>query len=68
MHGFCVLIPNYVANHVVFWLNFCRESRCFGDTFRPLKKLIVTQKGFFAGLTQYDEMRWSIPLVTTLDE
>ena len=50
MHGFCVLIPIYVANHVVFWLNFCRESRCFGDTFRPLKKLIVTQKGFFAGL------------------
>ena len=50
MHGFCVLIPNYVANHVVFWLNFCRESRCFGDTFRPLKMLIVTQKGFFAGL------------------
>ena len=50
VHGFCVLVPNYVANHVVFWSNFCRESRCFGDTFRPLKKLIVTQKGFFAGL------------------
>ena len=51
VHGFCVLVPNYVANHVVFWSNFCRESRCFGDTFRPLKKLLVTQKGFFAGLT-----------------
>ena len=50
VHGFCVLVPNYVANHVVFWSNFCRESRCFGDTFRPLKKLLVTQKGFFAGL------------------
>ena len=50
VHGFCVLVPNYVANHVVFWSNFCRESRCFGDTFRPLKKLIVTQKGFFPGL------------------
>ena len=47
VHGFCVLVPNYVANHVVFWSNFCRESRCFGDTFRPLKKLLVTQKGFF---------------------
>ena len=46
VHGFCVLVPNYVANHVVFWSNFCRESRCFGDTFRPLKKLLVTQKGF----------------------
>ena len=51
VHGFCVLVPNYVANHVVFWSNFCRESRCFGDTFRPLKMLIVTQKGFFAGLS-----------------
>ena len=51
VHGFCVLVPNYVANHVVFWSNFCRESRCFGDTFRPLKKLLVTQKGFFAGLS-----------------
>ena len=50
VHGFCVLVPNYVANHVVFWSNFCRESRCFGDTFRPLKKLLVTQKVFFAGL------------------
>ena len=50
VHGFCVLVPNYVANHVVFWSNFCRESRCFGDTFRPLKKLLVTQKGYFAGL------------------
>ena len=52
VHGFCVLVPNYVANHVVFWSNFCRESRCFGDTFRPLKKVLVTQKGFFAGLCQ----------------
>ena len=52
VHGFCVLVPNYVANHVVFWSNFCRESRCFGDTFRPLKKVLVTQKGFFAGLPQ----------------
>ena len=52
VHGFCVLVPNYVANHVVFWSNFCRESRCFGDTFRPLKKLLVTQKGFFAGLNK----------------
>ena len=50
VHGFCVWVPNYVANHVVFWSNFCRESRCFGDTFRPLKKVLVTQKGFFAGL------------------
>ena len=50
VHGFCVLVPNYVANHVVFWSNFCRESRCFGDTFRPLKKVLVTQKGFFPGL------------------
>ena len=64
VHGFCVLVPNYVANHVVFWSNFCRESRCFGDTFRPLKKLIVTQKGFFAGLvpnhsTLYNALYWS---------
>ena len=55
VHGFCVLVPNYVANHVVFWSNFCRESRCFGDTFRPLKKLLVTQKGFFAGLESTNE-------------
>ena len=50
VHSFCVLVPNYVANHVVSWSNFFRESCYFGDTFRPLKKLLVTQKGFFAGL------------------
>ena len=55
VHGFCVLVPNYVANHVVFWSNFCRESRCFGDTFRPLKKVLVTQKGFFPGLRLIDD-------------
>ena len=57
VHGFCVLVPNYVANHVVFWSNFCRESRCFGDTFRPLKKVLVTQKGFFPGLFDSGE-KW----------
>ena len=67
VHGFCVLVPNYVANHVVFWSNFCRESRCFGDTFRPLKKLLVTQKGFFAGLAppwcnHFQDTNWSCPV------
>ena len=67
VHGFCVLVPNYVANHVVFWSNFCRESRCFGDTFRPLKKLLVTQKGFFAGLV-YWCMDTEIDATTTEDD
>ena len=56
VHGFCALVPNYVAYHVVFWSNFCRKSCCFGDTLRPLKKLIMTQKVFFAGLSNHSSV------------
>ena len=65
VHGFCVLVPNYVANHVVFWSNFCRESRCFGDTFRPLKKLLVTPaKRFFCRSAAMNDILQTVEIVS----
>ncbi len=61
LHNNVFSAPNWTFVHgfLCFGTKLCRKSRCFGfgDTFRPLKKLLVTQKGFCAGLPVWQNSR-----------